>query len=74
MKLYKIIFLALFTVFSAYSQSILTGTIIGMARALGETAPLLMMGMVAFIVVVPQGVTDPSTVLPAQIFLWSDQP
>jgi len=53
---------------------ILTGTIIGMARALGETAPLLMMGMVAFIVDVPQGVTDPSTVLPAQIFLWSDQP
>ena len=53
---------------------ILTGTIIGMARALGETAPLLMMGMVAFIVDVPQGVTDPATVLPAQIFLWSDQP
>jgi len=53
---------------------ILTGTIIGMARALGETAPLLMMGMVAFIVNVPQSITDPSTVLPAQIFLWSDQP
>ncbi len=53
---------------------ILTGTIIGMARALGETAPLLMMGMVAFIVDVPQSITDPSTVLPAQIFLWSDQP
>ena len=53
---------------------ILTGTIIGMARALGETAPLLMMGMVAFIVDIPQGITDPSTVLPAQIFLWSDQP
>ena len=53
---------------------ILTGTIIGIARALGETAPLLMMGMVAFIVDVPQGITDPSTVLPAQIFLWSDQP
>ena len=53
---------------------ILTGTIIGMARALGETAPLLMMGMVAFIVDVPQGVTGPATVLPAQIFLWSDQP
>ena len=43
---------------------ILTGTIIGMARALGETAPLLMMGMVAFIVDVPQSITDPSTVLP----------
>ena len=53
---------------------ILTGTIIGMARALGETAPLLMMGMVAFIVDVPKSITDPSTVLPAQIFLWSDQP
>ena len=52
----------------------LTGTIIGMAQALGETAPLLMMGMVAFIVDVPQSITDPSTVLPAQIFLWSDQP
>ncbi len=52
----------------------LTGTIIGMAQALGETAPLLMMGMVAFIVDVPSTFTDPSTVLPAQIFLWSDQP
>lgn len=52
----------------------LTGTIIGMAQALGETAPLLMIGMVAFIVDVPQGVTDPSTVLPVQIYLWSDSP
>ena len=52
----------------------LTGTIIGLAQALGETAPLLMMGMVAFIVDVPQSITDPATVLPAQIFLWSDQP
>ncbi|MSP20246.1 MAG: phosphate ABC transporter permease PstA [Alphaproteobacteria bacterium] len=51
---------------------ILTGTIIGMARALGETAPLLMIGMVAFIVDVPHGVTDPSSVLPVQIFLWAD--
>lgn len=50
----------------------LTGTIIGMARALGETAPLLMIGMVAFIVDVPQGFTDPSTVLPVQVYLWSD--
>jgi phosphate transport system permease protein len=50
----------------------LTGTIIGMARALGETAPLLMIGMVAFIVDVPKGVTDPATVLPVQIFLWAD--
>jgi phosphate transport system permease protein len=53
---------------------ILTGTIIGMARALGETAPLLMIGMVAFIVDVPGGVADPATVLPVQIFLWADAP
>jgi phosphate transport system permease protein len=52
----------------------LTGTIIGMARALGESAPLLMIGMVAFIVDIPKGVTDPSTVLPVQVFLWSDSP
>ncbi len=53
---------------------ILTGTIIGMAQALGETAPLLMIGMVAFIVDIPGGVFDPSTVLPVQIFLWADSP
>ncbi|MDX2308419.1 MAG: phosphate ABC transporter permease PstA [Hyphomicrobium sp.] len=53
---------------------IMTGTIIGMAHALGETAPLLMIGMVAFIVDVPQGLTDAATVLPVQIFLWSDLP
>jgi len=53
---------------------ILTGTIIGMARALGETAPLLMIGMVAFIVDVPEGPMSASTVLPVQIFLWSDLP
>ena len=53
---------------------ILTGTIIGMARALGETAPLLMIGMVAFIVDIPSGLTDPSTALPVQIFLWADSP
>lgn len=52
----------------------LTGTIIGMARALGETAPLLMIGMVAFIVDIPAGFTDPATALPVQIFLWSDSP
>jgi phosphate transport system permease protein len=52
----------------------LTGTIIGMAQALGETAPLLMIGMVAFIVDVPHGFTDPATVLPVQIFLWADSP
>jgi phosphate transport system permease protein len=53
---------------------IMTGTIIGMAHALGETAPLLMIGMVAFIVDVPMGLTDAATVLPVQIFLWSDLP
>jgi phosphate transport system permease protein len=52
---------------------ILTGTIIGMARALGETAPLLMIGMRAFIASPPQGITDPATALPVQIFLWSDE-
>lgn len=52
----------------------LTGAIIGFAQALGETAPLLMIGMVAFIVDIPGGVTDPATALPVQIFLWSDSP
>ncbi|SDX50002.1 phosphate ABC transporter permease PstA [Thiocapsa roseopersicina] len=52
----------------------LTGTIIGMAQALGETAPLLMIGMIAFIVDIPSGFTSPSTVLPVQIFLWADSP
>jgi phosphate transport system permease protein len=52
----------------------LTGAIIGMSRALGETAPLLMIGMVAFIVDVPSGFTDPATALPVQIFLWADSP
>jgi len=51
---------------------ILTGTIIGMARALGETAPLLMIGMVAFIVDVPSGPLEPATALPVQIYLWAD--
>lgn len=53
---------------------ILTGTIIGMAQALGETAPLLMIGMVAFVVDIPMGFSDPSTVLPVQIFMWADFP
>ncbi len=53
---------------------ILTGTIIGLAQALGETAPLLMIGMVAFIVDIPNSVTDPATVLPVQVFLWADAP
>ncbi|MBP6514266.1 MAG: phosphate ABC transporter permease PstA [Steroidobacteraceae bacterium] len=52
----------------------LTGAIIGMARALGESAPLLMIGMVAFIVDVPGGITDPSTALPVQVYLWADSP
>ena len=52
----------------------LTGTIIGMAQALGETAPLLMIGMVAFIVDVPSGFSDPAAVLPVQIYLWADSP
>jgi phosphate transport system permease protein len=53
---------------------IMTGTIIGMAHALGETAPLLMIGMVAFIVDVPQALTDAATVLPVQVYLWADLP
>jgi phosphate transport system permease protein len=53
---------------------ILTGTIIGMARALGETAPLLMIGMVAFIVDIPSGLSDPAATLPVQIYLWADSP
>ena len=52
---------------------ILTGTIIGMARALGETAPLLMIGMRAFIAAPPSGFSEPASVLPVQIFLWSDE-
>lgn len=53
---------------------ILTGSIIGMAQALGETAPLLMIGMIAFVADIPQGMLDPSTVLPVQVFIWSDSP
>jgi phosphate transport system permease protein len=52
----------------------LTGTIIGMARALGESAPLLMIGMVAFIVDVPNSPLDPASALPVQVFLWADLP
>lgn len=52
----------------------LTGTIIGMARALGESAPLLMIGMVAFIVDVPKSFLDPATALPVQVFIWADVP
>jgi len=53
---------------------ILTGAIIGMAQALGETAPLLMIGMIAFIVDIPGGILDSATVLPVQIYLWADSP
>ena len=53
---------------------ILTGTIIGLARAFGETAPLLLIGMTAFLTSVPEGISSPATALPAQIFLWADQP
>ncbi len=53
---------------------IMTGTILGMARALGETAPLIMIGMVAFIVDVPGSITDSATALPVQIYRWSDFP
>ncbi len=52
----------------------LTGAILGIARALGETAPLLMIGMVAFIVEAPQTPLDPSSALPVQIYLWADSP
>jgi len=52
----------------------LTGTIIGMAQALGETAPLLMIGMVAFIVDIPGSFTDPAAALPVQVYLWADSP
>ncbi len=56
------------------APGMMTGAILGMARALGETAPLLMIGMVAFIADVPGGVMDAATVLPVQIFLWADSP
>ena len=61
-------------VFPLALPGILTGTIIGMSRALGESAPLLMIGMVAFVVDVPSGFTDPATALPIQVYLWSDAP
>lgn len=61
-------------VFPVALPGMLTGAIIGMARALGDTAPLLMIGMVAFIVDVPQSILEPATALPVQIFLWADSP
>jgi phosphate transport system permease protein len=56
------------------TPGIMTGTIVGLARALGETAPLLMIGMVAFIVDIPAGPLDPATALPVQIYIWADSP
>ena len=61
-------------VFPVALPGMLTGAIVGMARALGDTAPLLMIGMVAFIVDVPQSIFEPATALPVQIFLWADSP
>lgn len=58
----------------ASMPGILTGAIIGMAQALGETAPLLIIGMVAFVAEAPSGITDAATALPVQIFLWADSP
>ncbi len=59
-------------VFPLALPGILTGTIIGMSRALGETAPLLLIGMRAFVTDTPEGLSNPATVLPVQVFLWSD--
>ena len=53
---------------------IMTGTILAVARAIGETAPLLMIGMVAFVVDLPKGFLDPATVMPVQIYLWANNP
>lgn len=53
---------------------IMTGTILGMARAIGETAPLLMIGMVAFVADIPTGLTSPATAMPVQIYLWASSP
>jgi phosphate transport system permease protein len=64
----------IYQVLPAAMPGIITGTIIGIARAIGESAPLLMIGMVAFILVPPTGVMDPATTLPVQIFLWADSP
>ena len=63
-----------YQVLPAAMPGIITGTIIGVARAIGESAPLLMIGMVAFILVPPSGIMDPATSLPVQIYLWADSP
>ena len=64
----------IYQVLPAALPGIITGTIIGIARAIGESAPLIMIGMVAFILVPPGNVMDPATSLPVQIYLWADSP
>ena len=64
----------IYQVLPAALPGIITGTIIGIARAIGESAPLLMIGMVAFILTAPTGILDPATSLPVQIYLWADSP
>ncbi|MBN8532146.1 MAG: phosphate ABC transporter permease PstA [Alphaproteobacteria bacterium] len=56
------------------TPGIMTGAILGVCRALGETAPLLMIGMVAFVANVPGGILDPATAMPVQVYLWADSP
>ena len=64
----------MYQILPAAMPGIITGTIIGIARAIGESAPLIMIGMVAFILVPPGNVMDPATTLPVQIYLWADSP
>ena len=64
----------IYQVLPAAMPGIITGTIIAIARAIGESAPLIMIGMVAFILVAPSTPLDPATTLPVQIFLWADSP
>ena len=64
----------IYQILPAAMPGIITGTIIGIARAIGESAPLIMIGMVAFILVPPSNVMDPATSLPVQIYLWADSP
>ena len=64
----------IYQVLPAALPGIITGTIIGIARAIGESAPLIMIGMVAFILTAPTTPMDPATTLPVQIFLWADSP
>ena len=64
----------MYQILPAAMPGIITGTIIGIARAIGESAPLIMIGMVAFILVPPANVMDPATSLPVQIYLWADSP